>query len=99
MFAIVLGNPYEGKSGSFTSNLLKMSVVGIGFGYPLSAIAELSASSFYFVIIFSCTPKEVNTIKYKYRTEEVVNKDCKIAKEQKKLSRRNDVTSKNFMTH
>ena len=52
MFAIVLGNPYEGKSGSFTSNLLKISVVGIGFGYPLSAIAELSASSFYFVIIF-----------------------------------------------
>ena len=52
MFAIVLGNPYEGKSGSFTSNLLKISVVGIGFGYPLSGIAELSASSFYFVIIF-----------------------------------------------
>ena len=54
---------------------------------------------FFFVIIFSCTPKEVNTIKFKFRTEEVVNKDCKIAKEQKKLSRRNDVTSKNFMTH
>ena len=53
----------------------------------------------FFVIIISCTPKEVNTIQFKYRTEEVVNKDCKIAKEQKKLSRRNDVTSKNFMTH
>lgn len=52
IFAILLGNPYEGKSGSFTSNLLKISVVGIGFGYPLSAIAELSSSSFYFVIIF-----------------------------------------------
>ena len=54
---------------------------------------------FFSAIIFSCTPKEVNTIKFKYRTEEVVKKDCKIAKEQKKLSRRNDVTSKNFMTH
>ena len=53
----------------------------------------------FFVIIFGCTPKEVNTIKFKFRTEEVVNKDCKIAKEQKKLSRRNDVTSKNFITH
>ena len=48
----------------------------------------------FFVIIFGCTPKEVNTIKFKFRTEEVVNKDCKIAKEQKKISRRNDVTSK-----
>ena len=51
-FAIVLGNPYEGKTLNITSNLLKISVVGIGFGYPLSAISELSASSFYFVIIF-----------------------------------------------
>ena len=54
---------------------------------------------FFSATIFSCTPKEVNTIKFKFRTEEVVNKDCKIAKEQKKLSRRNDVTSKNFITH
>jgi len=52
VFAIVLGNPYEGKTGNITSNLLKISVVGIGFGYPLSAISELSTSSFYFVIIF-----------------------------------------------
>ena len=51
-FAIVLGNPYEGKTGNITSNLLKISVVGIGFGYPLSAISELSITSFYFVIIF-----------------------------------------------
>ena len=52
VFAIVLGNPYEGKTGNITSNLLKISVVGIGFGYPLSAISELSTVSFYFVIIF-----------------------------------------------
>ena len=51
-FAIVLGNPYEGKTRNITSNLLKISVVGIGFGYPLSAISELSITSFYFVIIF-----------------------------------------------
>ncbi len=51
-FALVLGNPYEGETRSITSNLLKISVVAIGFGYPLSAISELSISSFYFVIIF-----------------------------------------------
>lgn len=51
-FAILLGNPYEGEAGSITNNLLKISVVGIGFGYPISAISELSTSSFYFVIIF-----------------------------------------------
>ena len=52
VFAIVLGNPYEGKTGNITNNLLKISVVGIGFGYPISAISELSNSSFYFVVIF-----------------------------------------------
>jgi len=51
-FAILLGNPYEGKTGNITNNLLKVSVVGIGFGYPISAISELSTSSFYFVVIF-----------------------------------------------
>jgi len=51
-FAILLGNPYEGKTGNITSNLLKISVVGIGFGYPISAISELSHSSFYLVVIF-----------------------------------------------
>ena len=51
-FAILLRNPYEGKTGNITNNLLKVSVVGIGFGYPLSAISELSTSSFSFVIIF-----------------------------------------------
>jgi len=51
-FAILLGNPYEGKTGNVTKSLLKISVVGIGFGYPLSTISELSDSSFYLVIIF-----------------------------------------------
>ncbi len=51
-FAILLGNPYEDKTGNITNNLLKVSVVGIGFGYPISAISELSTSSFYFVVIF-----------------------------------------------
>lgn len=51
-FAIVVGNPYVEKTGDITNNLLKISVVGIGCGYPLSAISELSISSFYFVIIF-----------------------------------------------
>lgn len=51
-FAIVLGNPYEGKTENITSNLLKTSIVAIGFGYPLSSISELSISSFYLVITF-----------------------------------------------
>ena len=51
-FAVLLGNPYEGKTGKITKQLLKISVVGIGFGYPISAISELSSSSFYFVVIF-----------------------------------------------
>lgn len=52
IFAILLGNPYEGKTGNITSNILKASVVCIGFGYPISAISELSSISFYFVLIF-----------------------------------------------
>lgn len=52
MFTLFLGNPYEGRIENFTSALLKISVVAIGFGYPLSAITELSSSSLYFVIIF-----------------------------------------------
>ena len=45
-FTLFLGIPYEGRIENFTSTLLKISVVAIGFGYPLSAITELSASSF-----------------------------------------------------
>ena len=52
VFAIILGNPYDGKTGNLTSSLLKISVVGIGFGYPISAISELSITEFSFVIIF-----------------------------------------------
>ena len=51
-FAIVLGSPYEGRIEKKTNNLLKISVVGIGFGYPISAISELSTSSSFFIIIF-----------------------------------------------
>ena len=51
-FAILLGNPYEGKTGNITNNLLKASVVAIGFGYGVNSISELSPSDFYFVIIF-----------------------------------------------
>ena len=47
--------------------------------------------------IYGCSPKEVNTIKYKYRTKETVEKQCKIEIERKKLARRDDVTSKNFI--
>ena len=52
VFAIILGNPYDGKTGNLTNSLLKISVVGIGFGYPISSISELSITEFSFVIIF-----------------------------------------------
>ena len=52
LFVIVLGNPYEHKTGNLTKILIKISVVCIGFGYPISAITELSQSSFYFVFFF-----------------------------------------------
>ena len=52
VFAIILGNPFEGKTGKLTSILLKASVVLIGFGYPISAISDLSPPEFSYVIIF-----------------------------------------------
>ena len=39
VFAIILGNPYDVETGNLTSSLLKISVVGIGFGYPISSIS------------------------------------------------------------
>ena len=53
-------------------------------------------SIFFLIFIISCTPKEINTIKYKLRTKEIVEKECKIEIERKKLSKRDDTTSKNF---
>ena len=53
----------------------------------------------FYIIIYGCAAQQVNTIKYKFRSEDVVKKECRIADEQKKLSRRNDVNSKNFITH
>ena len=52
IFAIIIGNPFEGKTDKFTSSLLKTSVVFIGFGYPISSISSLSPSEFSYVIIF-----------------------------------------------
>ena len=56
-------------------------------------------SVLFFIFICGCAAQEANTIKYKFRSEDVIKKECIIAVEQKKLSRRNDVTSKNFITH
>ena len=38
---------------------------------------------FLLTFIYGCSPKEVNTIKYKYRTKEMVEKQCKIEIERK----------------
>lgn len=52
VFALILGNPYEGKTNKLTNTLLKTSIVFIGFGYPISSISELSISEFLYVIVF-----------------------------------------------
>ncbi len=49
-----------------------------------------------FIFIYGCAAQEVNNIKYKFRTKDIVKKDCKKAIEQKKFSMRDDITSKNF---
>ena len=73
-FAIILGNPYDGKTGGLTSNLLKISVIGIGFGYPISAISELSVTEFSFVIIFILI-----TLILGYIIGKIINVDRKIS--------------------
>ena len=74
VFAIILGNPYDGKTGNLTNSLLKISVVGIGFGYPISAISELSITEFSFVIIFIFL-----TLILGFMLARIINVDRKIA--------------------
>lgn len=52
IFAITLGNPYTEKLGSITHNLLKISVVGMGFGTSVAKMIEIKTSSFYLVLFF-----------------------------------------------
>ena len=52
IFAIIFRNPFDGKTDKLTSNLLKTSVVFIGFGYPITSISELSMPEFSYVFIF-----------------------------------------------
>ena len=51
-----------------------------------------------FTLIYGCANQELNKIKYKFRSEEVVKKECNIAIDQKKFIRRTDVNSTNFIT-
>jgi uncharacterized integral membrane protein (TIGR00698 family) len=51
-FAIILGNPFEGKTSKITNYLLQFSVVGIGFGTSLTTATEIGKESFYWVFIF-----------------------------------------------
>ena len=74
VFAIILGNPYDGKTGNLTNSLLKISVVGIGFGYPISSISELSITEFSFVIIFIFL-----TLILGFMLARIINVDRKIA--------------------
>jgi len=43
-FALVLGNPYAARSAKLSKALLQASVVGLGFGMPLAAVARAGAS-------------------------------------------------------
>ena len=47
IFAFFFNNPYEEKIENITNKLLKVSIICIGFGYPIYSIKDLSSYSFY----------------------------------------------------
>ena len=55
IFAFFFKNPYEEKIENITNKLLKLSIICIGFGYPIYSITDLSSYSFYFIILFIIT--------------------------------------------
>ena len=52
LFALILGNPYQGRTSEITKYLLQFSVIGIGFGTSLTAATEIGKESFYWVFVF-----------------------------------------------
>jgi len=51
VFTLLFGNPFIGKSGRYTSLLLKTAIVGLGFGINFSQALEASSSGFILTIV------------------------------------------------
>ena len=49
-FALAIGNPFPRRSAATASWLLKASVVGLGFGMPLAAVARAGASGIAYTV-------------------------------------------------
>jgi len=47
VFGLLLGNPYSERTGTLASQLLKVCVVGLGFGLSLPAVLEIGATGLW----------------------------------------------------
>ena len=54
MFAQLIGNPYESRSGKWSGLLLKISVVGLGFGMHIYSAWEGGSTGIS--LTFLCSP-------------------------------------------
>lgn len=53
-FSIILGNPMPKKSANLSKNLLKLSVIGLGFGVDFFKIIEIGKSSLILTFVTIC---------------------------------------------
>jgi len=51
MFALTLGNPYAAGSGKLASKLLKLAVIGLGFGLPLALVLDQGGTALWVAAI------------------------------------------------
>jgi uncharacterized integral membrane protein (TIGR00698 family) len=50
-FALTLGNPYAADSGKLASKLLKLAVIGLGFGLPLALVLDQGGTALWVAAI------------------------------------------------
>ena len=50
-FALTLGNPYAADSGKLASKLLKLAVIGLGFGLPLNLVLDQGGTALWVAAI------------------------------------------------
>ena len=62
IFALILGNPRPRETGSASKWLLKASVVGLGFGMPLSAVVSAGASGIGYTVAGIATALLLGTL-------------------------------------
>jgi len=54
-FSLVLGNPFPQQSARWSKRLLKLSVVGLGFGLSLGQVWQVGKSSIFYTVSGICT--------------------------------------------